>query len=107
MPDQENQQQQLQIKVPDDMLKGVYANMMQVAHTPEEFILDFMNLFPPAGTLTSRVIISPGHFKRMIAAMQDNLRRYEEQFGKVKETAATSQGSSTSSSDHKYGFRTE
>ena len=90
--------QQLQVKVTDEVLKGVYANMAQVGHTPEEFILDFMNLFPPAGIITSRVIISPGHMKRIAAALADNIKRYEEQFGTIKASEAPSQ---------KIGFRTE
>jgi hypothetical protein len=74
----QSQQQQMQVKVSDEMLRGVYANMAQVAHTPEEFILDFMNLFPPTGVITSRVIVSPQHIKRIAAALQENIKRYEE-----------------------------
>ena len=94
----DQQQQQLQVKVTDEVLKGVYANMVQVGHTPEEFILDFMNLFPPTGIITSRVILSPGHMKRIVAALADNLKRYEEQFGAVKASDIP---------EHKIGFRTE
>jgi len=90
--------QQMQVKVPDEVLKGVYANMVQIAHTPEEFILDFMNLFPPTGIVTARVILSPSHMKRIVAALQDNLKRYEAQFGNIKVAEAP---------DHKIGFRTE
>lgn len=75
---------QIQIKSTDDKLKGEYANMMQVHHTPEEFVLDFMNVFPPTGTLNARIIVSPGHFKRMLTALEDNLKKYETQFGNVK-----------------------
>ena len=90
--------QQMQIKASDEALKGVYANMVQVGHTPEEFMLDFMGLFPPAGMLVSRVIVSPGHMKRLAAAMQENIKKYEEQFGGIKESQAP---------EHKFGFRTE
>jgi hypothetical protein len=77
------QGQQVQVKATDEVLKGIYANMLQVGHSGEEFILDFMNVFPPTGQLVSRVIVSPSHFKRLVAAMQDNLKRYEEQFGTI------------------------
>ena len=97
---------QMQVKVTDEVLKGVYANMVQVGHTPEEFVLDFMNIFPPAGIITSRVIISPGHMKRIVAALADNLKRYEEQFGAIKAGPASSTPTTTSSSDHKIGFDT-
>ncbi len=80
-----NQKQQIQIKASDEDLKGKYANMMQIIHTKEEFVLDFLSVFPPTGTLNSRVVLSPGHFKRMIKAMEENLKKYEEKFGKVTE----------------------
>ncbi|MEK7150909.1 MAG: DUF3467 domain-containing protein [Patescibacteria group bacterium] len=90
------QQNQIQIKVSDLDLKGVYANMMQVAHTQEEFVIDFMNITPPVGVLASRVIVSPGHIKRIIAALTDNLKKYEENFGNVN---------SASEAPQKIGFK--
>jgi hypothetical protein len=90
--------QNMQVKVSDEVLKGVFANMVQVGHTAEEFILDFMNLFPPQGVLTSRVVVTPQHMKRIVAALEDNLKKYEEQFGKVEAGSAPSQN---------IGFRTE
>lgn len=83
---QQNQnQQQIQIKANDEDLKGKYSNTMQVMHTKEEFVLDFLNIFPPTGTLNSRVIVSPSHFKRMAVAINENLKKYEEKFGKIEE----------------------
>jgi len=81
---------QMQIKIADDVLKGLYANAMQVFHTKEEFVLDFMNLSPHQGIgiVNSKVVMSPGHIKRVIAALQDNLKRYETQFGKIEEAEA-------------------
>ena len=82
MPEQPSSNQ-IQIKATDERLKGEYANVTQVLHTKEEFVLDFLNIFPPTGTLNARIIVSPGHFKRMLLAMQDNLGKYEAQFGAV------------------------
>ena len=83
-------QNQIQIKIDDDTLKGSYANAMQVFHSKEEFILDFMNLSPhqKIGIVNSKIIMSPGHLKRVIAALQDNLSKYENQFGKIEEADA-------------------
>ena len=71
------------IKLPDSILPGVYANQMMVTHTREEFLLDYINLFPPSGVVNARVIVSPGHLKRMVAALGENLARYEQRFGPV------------------------
>jgi len=92
------QNQPIQVKVTDEVLKGAYANMVQVSHGQEEFILDFMNIFPPQGIIASRVIVSPAHMKRLIAAMQENIKRYEEQFGPI---------AAGSNPQHNFGFRTE
>jgi len=81
-------QPQVQIKATDEKLKGEYSNMMQILHTKEEFVLDFLNIFPPTGTLNSRIIVSPGHFKRMVKAVEENLKKYESQFGKIAEADA-------------------
>ena len=89
---------QLQVKVSDENLKGAYANMVQIGHTAEEFILDFMNLVPPAGILVSRVIVSPSHAKRLAAALQENIKRYEGQFGTISLAVVP---------DRKIGFKTE
>jgi hypothetical protein len=89
---------QIQVKVNDEVLKGTYANMVQISHGQEEFVLDFMNIFPPQGIIASRVIVSPGHMKRLVAAMQENIKRYEGQFGKIAES---------SNPQPNFGFRTE
>ena len=87
---QKPQEQQIQIKADDATLRGTYANMANILHTKEEFVLDFLNIFGAAGTLNARVILSPGHFKRMVVAMTDNLKKYEEQFGSVEASEALS-----------------
>ena len=74
---------QIQIKAKDDDLKGVYSNLMIIGHTKEEFCLDFVNTFNPP-ILTSRVLMSPGHIKRMIKALEVNMKKYEEQFGEIE-----------------------
>lgn len=82
------QPQQINVKADDATLKGAYANTMMVAHTREEFVLDFLNLVPPQGLLVSRVITSPGHLKRIIAALAENLKKYEQAHGRVEASVA-------------------
>jgi len=80
-----NPQQQIQVKISDEVLKGVYANMAQIAHSKEEFVIDFLNLMPPSGIVSARVYLSPAHTKRLAAALADNVKKYEDQFGKIEE----------------------
>jgi hypothetical protein len=78
------QQQEIKVNFPPHLQGGVYSNNMLVSHTKEEFIMDFMMVVPPVGTVMSRVIISPGHVKRMIIALQDNVKKYEARFGTIQ-----------------------
>ena len=75
----------INIKIGDDEQKGRYSNLLRIAHTREEFILDFINLVPPAGIVAARIVTSPGHLKRIIGALQSNLERYEQSHGPVEE----------------------
>lgn len=95
------------IKITDDILKGVYANMMMVAHTKEEFVLDFINMLPPSGIVNARVVTSPEHLKRIVAALSENVKKYEEQFGTIKVEAASSVSNSSSTSEKSFGFDTK
>ena len=91
-PDEASQKQgQIQIKATDDKIKGEYANLMQVLHAKEEFVLDFLTILPPTGTLNARIIVSPSHFKRMLKAMGDNLKKYEDTFGNIEASEAPTQ----------------
>jgi hypothetical protein len=81
-------EREIQIKIPDEVLRGAYANQMVVRHSREEFVLDFINVCPPEGVVNARVVVSPGHLKRMIAALSENLSRYEQRFGVVAASEA-------------------
>ena len=75
---------EIKISFPEKMQGGVYANNMVVSHTKEEFILDFIMAAPPAGAVTARVIVSPGHMKRILEALRDNVSKYEKTFGTIQ-----------------------
>ena len=77
--------QSLNVKIGDEEMKGRYSNLLRITHTREEFILDFINLVPPQGVVTARVVTSPGHLKRIVRALQENLERYEAAYGAIQE----------------------
>jgi hypothetical protein len=78
-------QVQIQIRVDDDVAQGIYTNMAMVNHTDAEFTIDFVYIQPqaPQAKVRSRVITSPKHLKRIIAALQENLARFESKYGAV------------------------
>lgn len=75
--------QEININARPEIMAGSYANVMRVGHTREEFMLEFINLHPPAGELSAKVITTPGHMKRILAALAENIARYESQFGQI------------------------
>ena len=79
--------QEVKISFPESLRGGVYSNNMVITHTREEFVLDFMMITPPMGSITARVVLSPGHTKRMLTALKANLEKYEAKFGKVTEAS--------------------
>ncbi len=86
------QNPEMNVKISDEELKGRYANLVRVTHTREEFFLDFINMLPPQGMVTARVITSPGHIKRLIRALTTNLQFYEERYGVIPETPESVSG---------------
>ena len=77
--------QEIKVSFPEKLRGGAYANSMVVSHTQEEFIMDFLMVAPPTGAVTGRVIVSPGHMKRILRALQDNLAKHEQKYGFVRE----------------------
>jgi hypothetical protein len=84
--DPEKKEINVQIQLDDDVAHGVYVNFAVVNHSENEFTLDFIYLQPqqPRGKVRSRIISSPNHTKRLMMAIQDNVRKYEEKFGEIK-----------------------
>jgi hypothetical protein len=78
-----NQPSEIKVKIADEVIRGSYANTLLVAHTAEEFVLDFILSLPPQPVCNARVLLHPGHLKRVIAALQQNLALYEAKHGSV------------------------
>ena len=57
-----------------------------INHSENEFVLDFAYLQPssPAAKVRARIVSSPRHTKRLLAALQKNVERYEERFGTIE-----------------------
>ncbi len=86
MNDNNNQQGQLQIELTQDVAQGEYANFAIITHSSSDFVLDFARVLPgvPKAQVKSRVILAPEHAKRLLMALQENISRYEREFGQIK-----------------------
>lgn len=89
MSDQNNnnlKQGELSIELSAEVAEGTYANLAIITHSHAEFIMDFIRVMPgmPKAPVKSRIIITPEHAKRLMHALQDNIKKYESMFGNIK-----------------------
>lgn len=81
-----NQQGQFQIELRPEVAQGEYANFAIITHSSSDFVVDFARILPgvPKAQVRSRVILAPEHAKRLMMALQENIVRYESEFGKIQ-----------------------
>jgi len=85
---EQQQQNQINIELSEDIDEGIYSNLAMIAHSNSEFVIDFIRLMPgvPKAKVKSRIVITPEHAKRLLAALKDNIDKYEASFGPIKRT---------------------
>ncbi len=77
---------QINIELSEEVAEGVYSNLAIISHSSSEFVVDFVRIMPntPKAKVKSRVILTPEHAKKLLFALQDNIARYERQYGQIK-----------------------
>lgn len=77
---------EIQIELTEETAQGTYANLAVIAHSGSEFILDFIRLVPgvPKAKVQSRIILTPDNAKRLLYALEDNIRKFDEQAKSAK-----------------------
>ena len=83
---EKNKQGQLQIELPQEVAQGEYANFAIITHASSDFVIDFARVLPglPKAQVKSRVLLAPEHAKRLLGALQENVVRYEREYGPIK-----------------------
>ena len=79
-------QERLQIELPQNVAQGEYANFAIITHGSSDFVVDFARVLPGVSKaqVCSRIILAPEHAKRLLGALQENVMRYEREFGTIK-----------------------
>lgn len=75
----------LNINLTPEVAEGKYSNLAIVAHTPTEFVIDFVGVMPniPQANVKARIIMTPENMKKLMYAVQNNVANYEKQFGTI------------------------
>lgn len=87
MSENKSKKQQLNIQLDEDVANGSYSNLVIINHSATEFVLDFVSVMPgvPKSKVKSRMILAPIHAKRLLRALTENVKRFENANGTIKD----------------------
>lgn len=76
----------IEIELTKDEASGTYSNLVMITHSPSEFVFDFIAMMPgvPKAKVVKRMILTPDHAKRLANALNENLRKYENEHGQIR-----------------------
>ena len=82
----ENQENRINIELSEEIAQGIYSNLAVISHSEAEFVIDFIRVVPGVknAKVKSRIILTPQHAKRLLIALQENISKYEANFGKIQ-----------------------
>jgi len=80
-----NQKREIKVEIGEKEAEGIYSNFVMIAHSPSEFIMDFARLLPglPKAKVLARIIMTPQHILMLKRTLEDNIKKYENVFGKI------------------------
>ncbi len=84
-PEPQQNPQQINIELGEKEAEGIYSNLAIISHSPAEFVIDFTRILPgvPKARVMSRIVMTPQHAKLLLGALNDNIMRYEQQYGEI------------------------
>lgn len=85
---EDNQQQgQINIELDEQTAQGIYSNLAIINHSASEFVVDYVTIMPgaPKAKVKSRIILTPQHAKRLLKALGENIHRFEQAHGEIRE----------------------
>ena len=93
-PEQQPKGKQIQVELSKEVSEGIYSNLVLIAHSASEFIIDFARVLPgaPKAKVFSRIVMTPQHAKLLRKALEDNIKKFESNFGEIKITGTPERG---------------
>ena len=89
---EEKKKEGINIELTEDIAQGHYSNLAIINHSPSEFVVDFIQMVPgiKKAKVRSRIILTPQHAKRLMKALKENISKFENQHGEIKDVDASS-----------------
>lgn len=83
----QTKENQINVELSEEIAEGVYANLAIITHSSSEFVMDFIRMMPgvPKAKVKSRIVMTPEHAKRLMRALADNVSKYEQHHGIIRE----------------------
>jgi len=84
--DLKQQQRRINVELGEKESEGIYSNLALISHSPSEFIIDFARVMPGVQKtkVYARVVMTPAHAKMLLSALEENIKKFEGQFGAIK-----------------------
>ncbi len=81
----------INIELNEEVGEGTYSNLAIISHSHAEFVIDFVRVMPnlPKAKVKARIILPPAHAKRFLLALTENIKKYEAQYGPIKDVEPT------------------
>lgn len=85
---------QINIELGEKEAEGIYSNLAIISHSPAEFVFDFTRILPgvPRARVHARIVMTPQHARLLLNALEDNITKYEHQYGEIPMHAGGSPG---------------
>ncbi len=76
---------QIEIELTKEEATGTYSNLVMITHSPSEFVFDFISMMPGVtkAKVVKRMVLTPDHAKRLANALNENIRKYENENGPI------------------------
>ena len=71
----------------EEVAQGEYSNLAVITHSNAEFIVDFVSMMPGTQKVPGKStnIVAPQHAKRLLKALNENVRKFESLHGEIKD----------------------
>lgn len=67
-----------QLKMPEDVMSGSYANAVMIGHSATEFSFDFITTFFPRSAVSQRVFLASPNAKRLLESLIHSFQQFQE-----------------------------
>jgi len=78
--------QPINVELGEKESEGIYSNLALITHSSSEFLIDFARMLPgiPKAKVYARIVMTPQHARLLLNALDENIKKYETQFGKIR-----------------------